>query len=110
MLLQLFQFILILIFFFTFLIIVKYKVVPDPSDYSDIKFDWKFDPRSYLAPVDNDFGEFNVLLDGHSHTSFSDGWMNPEQVLQWAIGKSINTFNELVFLIYCTLFIYLLIS
>src|SRR5581483_1419297 len=38
-LLRFFQFILILIFLFTFLTIFKYKVVPSSSDYSGIKFD-----------------------------------------------------------------------
>jgi hypothetical protein len=83
------QFILILIFLFTFLTFFKYKAIPDSSDYSDIEFNWKIEPRSYMTPIDNDFGDFNVLLDGHSHTSFSDGRMNPEQLLKWAIGKKI---------------------
>uniref|UniRef100_U9SWU1 Polymerase/histidinol phosphatase N-terminal domain-containing protein n=1 Tax=Rhizophagus irregularis (strain DAOM 181602 / DAOM 197198 / MUCL 43194) TaxID=747089 RepID=U9SWU1_RHIID len=50
----------------------------------------KFDPRSYMTPIDNDFGEFNVLLDGHLHTKFSDGRMNPEQLLKWAIANGYN--------------------
>ena len=80
--LRFYQFILIVVFLFTFLTVFKYKVIFDSSDYSDIKFDWKWDPKSYLNPVNNAFGEFNVLLDGHSHTSISDGRMNPEQLLQ----------------------------
>ncbi|PKY47526.1 hypothetical protein RhiirA4_462739 [Rhizophagus irregularis] len=43
-----------------------------------------------MALIDNDFGEFNVLLDGHSHTKFSDGRMNPEQLLKWAIANGYN--------------------
>uniref|UniRef100_U9U4H4 Polymerase/histidinol phosphatase N-terminal domain-containing protein n=1 Tax=Rhizophagus irregularis (strain DAOM 181602 / DAOM 197198 / MUCL 43194) TaxID=747089 RepID=U9U4H4_RHIID len=64
--------------------------IPDSNDYSDIEFNWRFDPRSYMTPIDNDFGEFNVLLDGHSHTKFSDGRMNPEQLLKWAIANGYN--------------------
>ncbi|CAG8699707.1 12309_t:CDS:2 [Rhizophagus irregularis] len=45
---------------------------------------------SYMTPIDNDFGEFNVLLDGHLHTKFSDGRMNPEQLLKWAIANGYN--------------------
>jgi hypothetical protein len=86
-LLRFFQFVIILIFLFTFLTVFKYKAIPDSNDYSDIKFDWKWDPGSYLNPVNSSFSNFNVLLDGHSHTSFSDGQMNPDQLLQWAIGK-----------------------
>jgi hypothetical protein len=82
------QFILILIFLFTFLTFFKYKAIPDSSDYSDIEFNWRIKPRSYMTPINNDFGEFNVLLDGHSHTNFSDGRMNPKQLLKWEIGKS----------------------
>ncbi|PKC60103.1 PHP domain-like protein [Rhizophagus irregularis] len=84
------QFILILVFLFTFLTIFKYKAIPDSNDYSDIEFNWRFDPRSYMTPIDNDFGEFNVLLDGHLHTKFSDGRMNPEQLLKWAIANGYN--------------------
>ncbi|PKC04112.1 hypothetical protein RhiirA5_401615 [Rhizophagus irregularis] len=52
-------------------------------------------PETPLLPQnqrhhDNDFGEFNVLLDGHSHTKFSDGRMNPEQLLKWAIANGYN--------------------
>src|SRR5687768_12166221 len=64
--LHFFQFILILIFLFTFLTVFKYKVIFDSSDYSDIKFDWKWGPKSYLNPVNNAFCEFNKLLDDHS--------------------------------------------
>src|SRR5918912_1132180 len=79
-LLRFFQFVVILIFFFTFLTIFEYVDKPDSSDYSNLKFDWKFNPKSYLTPVNSSFGEFNVLLDGHSHTRFSDGSMNPEKL------------------------------
>lgn len=36
-------------------------------------------------PWDPDFGPYNVLLEIHSHTYFSDGSMSPEQLVEWAI-------------------------
>ncbi|RIA89735.1 polymerase/histidinol phosphatase-like protein [Glomus cerebriforme] len=89
-LLRFFQFILILIFLFTFLTIFKYEDLPYTDDYSDVEFNWRFDPRSYLTPINNSFGEFNVLLDGHSHTNVGGGRMQPEQLLQWAIANGYN--------------------
>ncbi|CAG8476916.1 2985_t:CDS:2 [Cetraspora pellucida] len=64
--------------------------VPERSDYSHLEFDWKVDPSSYLRPIDNTFVDYNVLLDGHSHTTYSDGRMKPEQLLQWAIANGYN--------------------
>ncbi|CAB4381575.1 unnamed protein product [Rhizophagus irregularis] len=55
------QFILILVFLFTFLTIFKYKAIPDSNDYSDIEFYRRFDPRSYMTPIDNDFQKFLMV-------------------------------------------------
>lgn len=47
--------------------------MPKTHDYRDLRFDWTpFDPR-YLEPLDKDFGPYNLLVDTHSHTTFSDG-------------------------------------
>lgn len=46
---------------------------PEEYDYSDVIFDWPQVDPSYLKPTDPDFGPYNVLLDAHSHTTFSDG-------------------------------------
>ncbi|CAG8679828.1 18143_t:CDS:2 [Racocetra persica] len=64
--------------------------VPERSDYSHLEFNWKVNPASYLTPMDNTFVDYNILLDGHSHTTFSDGRMKPEQLLQWAIANGYN--------------------
>jgi len=71
----------------------KYKMIPDRYDYSQVKFDWKIDPRGYLIPMNamrnerNESGGVEILLDGHVHTTRSDGKMSPEQVIQWGIGE-----------------------
>ncbi|CAG8602573.1 15136_t:CDS:2, partial [Racocetra fulgida] len=54
--------------------------VPERSDYSHLEFNWKVNPASYLTPMDNTFVDYNILLDGHSHTTYSDGRMKPEQL------------------------------
>ncbi|CAG8466929.1 5918_t:CDS:2 [Gigaspora rosea] len=66
--------------------------VPDKSDYSHLEFKWKVDPASYLTPMGTKDGnpQYNILLDGHSHTYFSDGRMNPEQLLQWSMANGYN--------------------
>jgi len=52
-----------------------------------VKFPFRYnvtgDPDT--VPWDPDFGEFNVLLETHSHTYHSDGAMSPEQMVEWAI-------------------------
>lgn len=60
--------------------------LPKPEDFSHLSFDWKIEPRSYLTPYNSSF-QYNVLLDGHSHSTFSDGKMNPRQLLDWHLGK-----------------------
>ncbi|CAG8444264.1 9238_t:CDS:2 [Ambispora gerdemannii] len=85
---RLFSFILILIVLFTALTFVKYKAVPSLYTYDDIKFSWKpIEPLSYLKPINETFGEITLLLDGHAHTTESDGAMKPEMLLKWAIAN-----------------------
>ena len=36
-------------------------------------------------PWDKTFGKYNVLIETHSHSTFSDGAMSAEQVVEWAI-------------------------
>lgn len=62
--------------------------VPQPENFSDLTFDWHVDPSSYLQPFNASF-QYNVLLDGHSHSNFSDGRMNVRQLLEWHIGKYV---------------------
>ncbi|CAG8461723.1 7004_t:CDS:2 [Paraglomus brasilianum] len=74
----------------------KYKMILDEYDYSQAKFDWRIDPRGYLIPMNgsigmrNESGGVEILLDGHVHTTRSDGKMSPEQVIQWGIANGYN--------------------
>lgn len=61
--------------------------MPRAEDFSHLTFDWQIDPRSFLSPFNSTFGSYNVLLDGHSHSTYSDGKMNVEQLLDWHLGK-----------------------
>ncbi|MCY3414436.1 MAG: CehA/McbA family metallohydrolase [Candidatus Heimdallarchaeota archaeon] len=47
-------------------------------------FDYQF--RPHLAP------ENSFLLDTHSHTTASDGWMTPEQLIKWEMANGFNAF------------------
>lgn len=60
--------------------------VPKSEDFSNLSFDWKINPGSYLTPFNTSF-QYNVLLDGHSHSTYSDGKMNVRQLLDWHIGR-----------------------
>ncbi|KAG9304340.1 hypothetical protein G9A89_019902 [Geosiphon pyriformis] len=85
---RLLSFILILIVVFIALTFVKYRAVPSRYIYSDIEFSWpRIEPLKYLKPMNTEFGEINLLLDGHSHTTMSDGLMEPEMLLKWAIAN-----------------------
>ncbi|KAF9158377.1 hypothetical protein DFQ26_007719 [Actinomortierella ambigua] len=66
---------------------------PQQMDYGAIQeFDWPpVNPRSYLAPMNASFGDqYDVLLDGHSHTIYSDGIMTPETLIKWHIANGYN--------------------
>ncbi|KAG5462263.1 MAG: polymerase/histidinol phosphatase-like protein [Olpidium bornovanus] len=99
---------------FALFTLIRYRVsMPEPHDYHDLQFDWTpFDPR-YLEPLDKGFGQYNVLADTHSHTTFSDGSrthpvshppptsarklilsrMAPAQLVSWA---KVNGFDALI--------------
>lgn len=59
--------------------------LPEDADYSDLQFNWTVNPSSYLKPYNSSF-TYNVLLDGHSHSTYSDGKMSVRQLLDWHIG------------------------
>lgn len=61
--------------------------MPQAEDFSHLTFDWQIDPRSYLSPFNSSFGSYNVLLDGHSHSTYSDGKMKVDQLLDWHLGR-----------------------
>ncbi|ORZ18830.1 Polymerase/histidinol phosphatase-like protein [Absidia repens] len=63
--------------------------MPKPEDFTTLDFDWHVDPSSYLTPYNQSF-QYNVLLDGHSHSTFSDGKMNIKQLLDWHIANGYN--------------------
>ncbi|KAF7721531.1 hypothetical protein EC973_004529 [Apophysomyces ossiformis] len=62
--------------------------LPRSEDFSNLHFDWKIDPGSYLTPFNSSF-RYNVLLDGHSHSTYSDGKMNVRQLLEWHIAGGL---------------------
>ncbi|KAF8944412.1 hypothetical protein BGZ47_004244 [Haplosporangium gracile] len=66
---------------------------PELADYDSLtEFNWTpINPRSYLSPMNASFGEdYDVLLDGHSHSIYSDGRMSPETLLKWHIANGFN--------------------
>ncbi|KAI9310944.1 Polymerase/histidinol phosphatase-like protein [Dichotomocladium elegans] len=64
--------------------------LPPSEDYTKLTFDWTLDPSSYLTPFNTTFGPYNILLDGHSHSKYSDGSMNVAQLLDWHIANGYN--------------------
>ncbi|ORX94308.1 PHP domain-like protein [Basidiobolus meristosporus CBS 931.73] len=70
--------------------LIKYHATPTTDDYSKVTFDWKVDPTKYLRPYNSTFGTYNILLDGHTHTVYSDGKLTPEQIIQLSIANGYN--------------------
>lgn len=60
--------------------------MPKPEDFSKLKFDWKINPRGYLTPYNTTF-QYNTLMNGHAHSTYSDGKMNVRQLLDWHLGE-----------------------
>jgi PHP domain len=69
------------------LIKLKYVDKPPRDLPTTVTFPFRYnisaDPDT--VPWDPDFGPYNVLLEIHSHTYFSDGSMSPDQLVEWAI-------------------------
>lgn len=59
--------------------------IPKPEDFSKLEFNWKINPADYLTPYNASF-QHNVLLNGHAHSTYSDGKMNIRQLLDWHLG------------------------
>ncbi|KAF2074359.1 hypothetical protein CYY_004335 [Polysphondylium violaceum] len=61
-----------------------------PRQYTSVNLviDWSYDPRS-LYPFDKGF-EYNILLDPHCHTTYSDGSLTPEQNILFHIANGYN--------------------
>ncbi|KAI7883049.1 PHP domain-like protein, partial [Lichtheimia hyalospora FSU 10163] len=64
--------------------------MPRAEDFTHLTFDWHIDPSSFLSPFNSTFGSYNVLLDGHSHSTYSDGKMNVDQLLDWHLANGYN--------------------
>ncbi|CAO0793482.1 unnamed protein product [Mucor circinelloides] len=63
--------------------------MPKPEDFSKLKFDWKINPRDYLTPYNTTF-QYNTLMNGHAHSTYSDGKMNVRQLLDWHLANGYN--------------------
>ncbi|PIA13060.1 PHP domain-like protein, partial [Coemansia reversa NRRL 1564] len=64
--------------------------VPQPADYTNMEFNWKINPRSYLKPMNPNYTDYNILLDAHLHTTYSDGVLSPKQVIEFALANGYN--------------------
>ncbi len=42
-----------------------------------------------MQSIETDLDENEILLDMHAHTFYSDGWISPEQRIQWYIAQGI---------------------
>ncbi|KAJ1987411.1 hypothetical protein H4R33_002867 [Dimargaris cristalligena] len=64
-----------------------------PSKYrlDRLAFPWVNRPQNYLRPFDPNFPtDYNVLLEGHSHTTLSDGDMTPQQLVEFYRASGFN--------------------
>jgi hypothetical protein len=66
---------------------LKYVNKPrgDRPDLVTFPFRYNISADNDTVPWDTDFGPYNVLLETHTHTTYSDGSMNPGQVVEWAL-------------------------
>ncbi|MFO8018288.1 MAG: CehA/McbA family metallohydrolase [Promethearchaeia archaeon] len=60
-----------------------------PTPYSYAADDWK-DVDSISPPGYNE-SQYNVILDQHSHTLYSDGYLTVKQNIEWHISMGYNT-------------------
>jgi len=56
------------------------------TSWSDVTFDYQYTPTDPYSTNKN----YTVLLDGHSHTYYSDGSLSPEQSIQWHLANGFN--------------------
>ena len=57
----------------------------DRPDLVDFPFRYNISADNDTVPWNPSFGPYNVLLETHTHTTYSDGSMSPAQVVEWAI-------------------------
>ena len=79
-----------ILLFYLLTLLLASQANPNQYNYSAITFPWHVDPRTYLQPWNTSFGAYNVLLDGHIHTTRSDGMLTPEQIVDWAVAHGYN--------------------
>ncbi|KAJ1927522.1 hypothetical protein IWQ60_002869 [Tieghemiomyces parasiticus] len=64
---------------------------PRMYNYARVEFPWTNRPQDYLLPFDRNFrGNINILLEGHAHTTLSDGSMTPEQLVEFYRASGFN--------------------
>ncbi|GAM23618.1 hypothetical protein SAMD00019534_067930 [Acytostelium subglobosum LB1] len=68
--------------------VIVYNSPPFQYTAVNVVLNWSFDPRP-MATYDSNF-TYNVLLDPHCHTTYSDGSLSPEQNIQWHIDNGYN--------------------
>ncbi|KAJ2077653.1 hypothetical protein H4R24_005011 [Coemansia sp. RSA 988] len=61
-----------------------------PFNFKKMRFDWHTDPHTHLVPYDPAYADYNVLIDGHAHTTLSDGRLTPEQLVEYSIAQGFN--------------------
>jgi len=54
--------------------------------WEGVTFNWNYQPDG-LLPFNSSYENYTVLLDGHSHTNYSDGQLSPEQNILWHIAN-----------------------
>ncbi|KAI8325580.1 PHP domain-like protein, partial [Martensiomyces pterosporus] len=74
------------------ILLVPFHEAGDISKYrfETMQFSWQTNPRDHLLPLDPAYHDYNVLLDGHAHTTVSDGKLQPEQLVEYAIAQGFN--------------------
>ncbi|KAI9597113.1 Polymerase/histidinol phosphatase-like protein [Syncephalis fuscata] len=69
-------------------ILIKKWIEPSQYNYKLLHFDWNAGPENSLIPIgiaDSANNTYNVRLDGHAHTTVSDGQLSPSQLVDWAV-------------------------
>ncbi|RKP26355.1 Polymerase/histidinol phosphatase-like protein [Syncephalis pseudoplumigaleata] len=70
-------------------------IEPGQYDYQSLVFDDMEVPRSELVPIGlsgstDNATAYNIRLDGHAHTTMSDGRLRPDQLVDWAVAHGYN--------------------
>ncbi len=74
----------IVVWFFLFVAIRFAYLAPSEFVYADNEWD------DYAYTPNYNISEYNIVLDHHSHTYYSDGYLSPKQNIQWHIAMGFN--------------------